>query len=250
MKTVCCKLVLFVLIVALGIATTGCASKQTEPENNENFQQGPVSKYSIEYYYNIEFNLVNGEYVSQEILQLLKGFAKPEYITPANPVVEVYTEIPEFENNAKGTDPISILLPDLDISKYRVCSWRDTKTGKVTSGRYRIIGGQTYGMMTDELVTYDVDGSQHITQYKTVNLGKYDELGLDESRLENLRIGFSEMISEKIGASIFYQYFYTTTSQTPFRIFTDTKGRIIIATTIALEQSAKTLKVDLYGVVI
>lgn len=249
MKTVYSKLLVFILTVSICIAAVGCASKQTLPEPSENTTQTPALKYSLEYYFNISFSLTNGDYVSQDILQLLKGFAKAEYITPATPAVEVYTEIPEIENNAKGTDPVSYLLPDLDLSKYRTCAWRDAETGVETSGWYRMIGGQTYGMMTDELVAYDVDASQNITQYKTVNLGKYDALGLDESRLESLRIEFSQTISEEIGAKMFYQYYYTTTSQTPFRIYTDANERIIIATTITLEQNAKPLQVDLFAVV-
>ena len=179
----------------------------------------------------------------------MNSFGKNELITPATPIVETYTEIPEFENNAKGTDPICILLPDLDISKYRICAWRDTETGLTTSGWYRIIGGPVEGMMTDELVRYDVDPSGSITQYETVNLGKYDALGIDESRLENLSNIFSNAIYKAIGTKLFYQFSYTTTSQTTFRVFTDSQDRVVITTTIKMEQEGKTVKADLYAVV-
>lgn len=231
------------------LAFCGCSIEPVQTEPVTTSPAAPALSYSLTYYYNIEYTKANGDYVSPEIQQLLNSLGKPERITPATAVTEVYTEIPEFENNAKGTDPVCILLPDLDISKYRICSWQDAKTRVTTSGWYRIIGGPTYGMMTDELVTYDVDSSGNITQYMTVNLGKYDDLGLDESKLESLRQTFGSAISEAIGSKQFYQYFYTTTSQTPFRVFTDTQGRLIIATAIELTQNGKLLVVDLFAVV-
>ena len=231
------------------LAFCGCSTEPVQTEPVTTSPAAPALSYSLTYYYNIEYTKANGDYVSPEIQQLLNGLGKPERITPATAVTEVYTDIPEFENNAKGTDPVCILLPDLDISKYRICSWQDAKTRVTTSGWYRIIGGLTYGMMTDELVTYDVDSSGNITQYMTVNLGKYDDLGLDESKLESLRQTFGSAISEAIGSKQFYQYFYTTTSQTPFRVFTDTQGRLIIATAIELTQNGKLLVVDLFAVV-
>lgn len=237
------------LMIVICVVIPGCVSMPAQTEPVESLPQEPALSYSLTYYYNIEYSRANGDYVSPEIRQLLNSFGTPGSITPATAVTEVYTEIPEFDNNAKGTDPVCMLLPDLDISKYRICSWRDAKTGVTTSGWYRIIGGSTYGMMTDELVTYDVDSSGNITQYKTVNLGKYDDLGLDETRLESLCNSFSDAISKKIGAKQFYQYYYTTTSQTTFRVFTDTQGRIIIATTIELGQNGRLLEVDLYAVV-
>lgn len=231
------------------LAFCGCSTEPVQTEPVTTSPTEPALSYSLTYYYNIEYTKANGDYVSPEIQQLLNSLGKPERITPATAVPKVYTDIPEFENNAKGTDPVCILLPDLDISKYRICSWQDAKTRVTTSGWYRIIGGPTYGMMTDELVTYDVDSSGNITQYMTVNLGKYDDLGLDESKLESLRQTFESAISEAIGSKQFYQYFYTTASQTPFRVFTDTQGRLIIATAIELTQDGKLLVVDLFAVV-
>ena len=238
------------LIIILCLITTGCASTPTQTDPVVSSTKEPTLSYSLTYYYNIDFNIVNGDYVSQDILQLLNDFGKPQDITHAAPAIETYTEIPEFENNAKGADPVCILLPDLDISKYRICSWWDAETGITTSGWYRIIGESTNGMMTDELITYDVDSEGNITKYTTVNLGKYDNLGLDEAKLRNLSDIFSSKISNEIGTKMFYQYSYTTTSQTTFRLFTDTQDRIIIATTIVLEQNGKPLKVNLYANVI
>lgn len=248
------RFVAILLGFVLCFTLAGCIAKpnQTKPTDtkpSETLPDKPALSYALTYYYNIDFNLVNGEYVSQEIQQLLNSFGKPQKFTPVAPTTKTYTEIPEFENNAKGTDPICILLPDLDISKYRICAWRDKNTGLTESGWYRIIGGPTYGMMTDELVSYEVDSSGNVTQYKTVNLGKYDDLGLDESKLEQLRITFAHTISSKIGAEQFYQYFYTTTSQTPFRIFTDDQGRLIMTASITLTQNDRPLEVDLYAVV-
>lgn len=249
MRKVLNRFVFVFLTAVLCIAITGCIAEPVQTEHGENASQEPALSYSLTYYYNIDYSMVNGDYVSQENQQLLSDFGKPEQFTPANSVTEVCTEIPEFENNAKGTDPICILLPDLDISKYRICSWRDTETGVTTSGWCRIIGGPVYGMMTDEFVSYEADSSGMITQYKTVNLGKYDDLGLDESKLESLGNRFADMISKEIGSQKFYQYTYTSTSQTTFRLFTDTQGRIIITTTIELEQNGRNLEIDLYAVV-
>lgn len=249
MRKVINRFVFSFLSVVLCVAITGCIAKPVQTEQDENSSQEPALSYSLTYYYNIEFSRKNGDYVSPEIRQALNSFGKPEKIIPATSETKIYTDIPEFENNAKGTDPICDLLPDLDISKYRISSWRDTETGETTSGWCRIIGGPTYGMMTDEYITYDVDPSGKIIQYKTVNLGKYDDLGLDGSKFENLGNSFTDMISKEIGSQMFYQYTYTSTSQTTFRVFTDTQGRIIITTTIELEQNGRLLDVDLYAVV-
>lgn len=249
MRKVHNRLVFLCLTTVLCVVITGCIAKPLPTEHSETPSQEPALSYSLTYYYNIYFTRASGDYVSQENLQLLNNFGKSENITPATPVTETHTNIPKFENNAKGTDPICILLPDLDISKYRICSWRDTETGVTTSGWCRIIGGPIHGMMTDEYITYDVDASGMITQYKTVNLGKYDDLGLDESKLENLGNNFADRISKEIGSKKFYQYTYTSTSQTTFRVFTDIQGRIIITTTIELEQNGKTLEIHLYAVV-
>lgn len=239
------KLITLALAVVLCVVIAGCVSEPTQTGDSGASSHEPELSYSLTYYYNI----TSYEYVSANTRQLLNSFGEVQSITPATAVVETYTEIPEFENNAKGTDPICILLPDLDISKYRICSLRDTKTNLTTSGWYRIIGGPIRGMMTDELVSYDVDSSGNITQYETVNLGKYDDLGLDESKFEDLSKAFENAISKAIGAKQFYQYSYTTTSQTTFRVFTDTQDRIIITTTIELDQDSRTLDVDLYAVV-
>lgn len=239
------KIFAFLFTVVLLFAMTGCDTEPIQTEPSETSSHLPVLSYSLSYYY-----CLNGNgYVSDTTRQLLNNFGKLEYITPATPVVETHTEIPEFDNNAKGTDPICILLPDLDISKYRICSLRDTETGIESSGWYRIIGGPLEGMMTDEFVSYDVDLSGNITRYKTVNLGKYDDLGLNESKLENLRKTFDHAIYKTIGSEQFYQYAYTTASQTTFRVFTDSQDRIVITTTISIEQEGKIVEADLYAVV-
>ena len=249
MKKAFHRLIVLLFSAVLCVITAGCIPAPVQTEPTDASSNEPALSYSLTYYYNIEYNMVNGDYVSEEIRQILESFGETGSFTPATPVTKTYTEIPEFENNAKGTDPICILLPDLDISKYRVCSWRDPKTRITDAGWYRIIGEPTAGMMTDEFVAYDVDSSGKITQYKTVNLGKYDRLGLDESRLENLSNTFSDRISSKIGAKQFYQYAYTTTSQTTYRVFTDSQDNLVIATAIELTQNGKLLTVDLYGVV-
>lgn len=249
MRKVLNRVVFLFFTAVLCVVIAGCISMPTQTEPVESSLQESALSYSLTYYYNIAYSIANGDYISPEIRQLLNNFGESENIIPATAVTEVYTDIPEFDNNAKGTDPICTLLPDLDISKYRICSWQDAETGITKSGWCRIIGGPTYGMMTDEYVAYDVDSSGAITQYKTVNLGKYDDLGLDETKLENLGNRFADAISKEIGAKQFYQYAYTSTSQTTFRVFTDTQGRIIITTTIELEQNGRVLEVDLYAVV-
>ena len=249
MRKVHNRLVFLCLTTVLCVVITGCIAKPLPTEHSETPSQEPALSYSLTYCYNIYYTRASGDYVSQENLQLLNNYGKSENITPATPVIKTHTNIPKFENNAKGTDPICILLPDLDISKYRICSWRDTETAETASGWCRIIGGPIHGMMTDEYITYDVDSSGMITQYKTVNLGKYDDLGLDESKLENLANNFADRISKEIGSKKFYQYTYTSTSQTTFRIFTDTQDRIIITTTIELEQDGRLLEIHLYAVV-
>lgn len=231
---------------ALVWAVSGCGS---QPVQTPPVTENPSLTYSLNYYHNIDFDRGNGDYVSEEIQQILDAFGASEYFIPAPAETQTYTDIPAFENNAKGTDPICILMPELDISKYRSCSQKDEITGSEISGWYRILGGPVNGMMTDEFITYDLDESGNVTQYQTVNLGKYDALGLDETTMENLGTTFSNAISEQIGSKTSYQYYFTTASQTAFRVFTDTQDRVIITTTVTLTQDRGLLNVDLYAVV-
>lgn len=246
MKKALYRVISCLMAATLAWTATGCVS---EPVPTAPATKAPDLTYSVAYYHNIDYTRENRDYVSDEIQQILSGFGESEYFIPAPADTQTHSEIPEFENNAKGTDPICLLLPELDISKYRVCSEKDAQTGEEISGWYRIIGSSDSAMMTDEFITYDLDASGNVTRYQTVNLGKYDALGLDETKLENLGSTFSNVISREIGSKATYQYYCQTASQTNFRVFTDTEGKVIITTTITLTQDGKPLNVDLYAAV-
>ena len=229
------------LLAAVFALLSGCSTGLEKSDGGGNAHQDGGASYSLSYGWCITGDV----YVSEETRQLLNKLGQTQYIVPATPVTEVYTEIPEFENNASGTDPVHILLPDLELSKYNVCAWRDTETGVTTSGWYRMVGG----MMTDELVKYEVGPSGNVTQYETVNLGKYDGLGVDESKFENWQSTFSSAITKALGVTEDWQYYVTTPTQTVFRVFTDSQERIVIITTVTIEQDNNLIKADLYAVI-
>lgn len=189
-------------------------------------------------------------------------FGKNEWIEPSAPVTEIYTEIPKPENNAKGVDPISIVLPNLDLSKYNgAYHWTDKETDLKVSAYYRVVGG----MLTDELVKVYIDSAGNINKYETVNLGKYDNLGLDEKQIAGVGSTLTSRAHRLLNTVVFESYApppchapadcIPASVHTPsnYILFTDDQGRVIVGARASLDLDSDirqvVKQVDLYAVI-
>ena len=236
----------FAMFVILFGLLPGCGISSTQIESNESTSTKGNYNYALTYHYCIKGDV----YVSQELRALFDAFGESAYIIPAEPVTETYTDIPKAENNAKGYDPYYYVMPELNLSVFgNTHSWKDHERGMTIYANYRMIGGRINGATTDELLKVYVDAQGNIVQYDTVNFGKYDALNLDESKFEGLCSMFDSAIYKAIGVKRFYQYAAVASSPTNFRVFTDTNGRVVITTTISLEQDGRVVEADLYAVV-
>jgi hypothetical protein len=232
--------------VALIVAIVVTAALSLQPANEPTPENAPGKSklhYTLTYSYFIE----GDPYLSPQTKEALEKWGKIEHITPAAAEVKTYTQIPAFENDAKGTHPAYVLFPELNGADYKYGSWMDKPTGMSVSGCYRMVGGMT----TDEKIKIYVDASGEIVKYETINLGKYDALGLDGAKLENLHSTFTNRVIDKMRAVI-SQHSSAVEEQTTYRIFTDSLGRIVITTNISIQQLeaySETLKVELYAIV-
>ena len=173
------------------------------------------------YYYN--FEAVNA--TADTIQEVLEKYGENKEITPA-PAQNVLTntEIPKAENNAKGPDPICIVFPDLDLSKY--------------DGPY---------IWTDEVVKVFVDSDGNILEYEAVNLGKYDSLSLDAEKMEYARIAFDDYINATL-RDIRQEQIAPTQHLGPsvYELFTNEQGQVVIYTTMVIKGTVTQVK--LYSV--
>ena len=234
----------FTIFAVILVLLSSCGVEPVKSEDNKSTTS--KTNYTLTYSYCIKGDV----YVSQETRQLFDSFGKSEYIIPATPTTETYTEIPKAENNAKGYDPYYYVMPELNLAIYgNTHSWKDYEAGMTIYANYRMVGGRISGAATDELLKVYVDSQGNIVQYDTVNFGKYDALNLDESKFEGLCSMFDSAIYKAIGTKQFYQYAAVASSPTIFRVFTDTNGRVVITTTISLEQDGRLIEADLYAVV-
>lgn len=190
-------------------------------------------------------------YVPGELQEQMDEFGKSQYILQADAVVSVYTEIPKPEHDAKGTAPISIVMPDLDLTKYSTpYMWRDEATDLEVHAYYRMIAG----VLTDELVKVYVDHSGNIVQYETVNLDKYDSLHIDEKQVESMRISLNGQVRSAVNDWILECYAPVAhPASSAYLLFTDTQGRIVLCTRAALNTDREIRQmvtdVDLYAIV-
>ena len=194
------------------------------------------------YYYNFEDYGQN----TDTLKPIAEKFGKNKAISPnANPEVLTYTEIPEVENNAKGPDPICIVLPDLDLAKYDgPYLWMDEATGLEVSAYYRVVAN----MLTDEMVKVFVDSAGNIIQYETVNLGKYDALNLDTEQIEYAQTAFRDMIHTTFQGVL--QEVCPPKQHhglSAYEVFTDDEGQLVITTRLVLKNTIVTM--DLYSVI-
>ncbi len=234
----------FAIFAVILVLLSSCGVEPVKTDDNKSTTA--KTNYTLTYSYCIKGDV----YVSQETRQLFDSFGKSEYIIPATPTTETYTEIPKAENNAKGYDPYYYVMPELNLAIYgNTHSWKDYEAGMTIYANYRMVGGRISGAATDELLKVYVDSQGNIVQYDTVNFGKYDALNLDESKFEGLCSMFDSAIYKAIGTKQFYQYAAVASSPTIFRVFTDTDGRVVITTTISLERDGRIIEADLYAVV-
>lgn len=236
----------FVIFAALLGLLPGCGIETPHIEGGKSTTAQVNYNYTLTYYYDIKGDV----YVSQETRQLFDSFGKSEYIIPATPTTETFTEIPKAENNAKGYDPCFFVMPELVLDVYGdTHSWKEHELGMTVYANYRMVGGRISGAATDELLKVYVDSQGNIVQYDTVNWGKYNALNLDEAKFEGLCSMFDTAIYKAIGTKQFYQYAAVASSPTIFRVFTDTNGRVVITTTISVERDGRFIEADLYAVV-
>lgn len=232
------------LLIAI-IVTVASGLRPAEKLSSEGTKDEPVD--SMNYTLSYGYFIVDDPYVSPKTRQVLKELGKLEYIAPSEPKVEVSTQIPERENDAKGTPYVYSLFPETNTSAYKISIWKDKGTGMSVSGCYRVIGEMT----TDELIKVYADTSGNIVKYETINFGKYDGLALDEEKIQDLYTEFSGEVRRKI-RSVTCCHSAMTEEQTNYRIFTDSLGRPVITTTVRIEQEeaySKTIEVELYAVI-
>lgn len=189
-------------------------------------------------------------YVPSDIQAQMDRFGKARIIRQAESVTQVYTDIPKPDNNAKGVEPISIVMPGLDLSKYSgAYLLENTGTDLSVSAYYRVIGD----VLTDELIKVYVDVSGEIVQYETVNLGKYDALDLDETQVESMRVALKGRIRECAKDAVFECFAYIPhDAPSAYLLFTDAEGRWILTTRAVLNTNGDMLQMvryaDLYAI--
>jgi len=225
-------LVAFLLVACSAVRENPAATADPAPaESGQPF----VTIASYGYYKDSEF-------LPNELQQSLDAFGDLMWLEPSLQT-ETYTQIPEPENNAKGVDPVFIVMPELDPGKYKgPYIWDDSQTGWQITAAYR----QVADMLTDELVKVYVDDNGNICQYETVNLGQYDELELSQRYLESARLQFEDAIRTHLG-SVTREFYNSKQQHAPsaYRLFTDAEGNLVLGTTAVLTEDAGS--VELYA---
>lgn len=242
-RSFCAVLALFLLFGMAGCGLTVNSYKDTGSSTD---RKGVYATYSYAY-----SCVGSGDlYVPSTLRERLEQFGKNQWIQQAEPTVQTYTEIPSPENDAKGTDPICILMPDLDLSKFDgPYLWKDAQTGLEASAYYRVVAG----IPTDELVRVYVDSSGAIYQYETVNWGKYDSLALDEQQIKGLQSALSSKTNILTGDAI-SEYFapFSHPASSWCMLFTDRQDRVILCTRGAVNTDSQmhqiVRQVDLFAI--
>ena len=108
------KRAILLLLLFLTLITAGCSIRKNVPQADTPQPQATKISKDLSYYYGF-----TGEVpLTTNAKKMLNEFGKPLSFWPEEPQTELFAEIPNVENNAKGIDPITIILPDLDQSKY------------------------------------------------------------------------------------------------------------------------------------
>lgn len=242
------KLLCGFLAILLFLSITGCGLTfednitGTYPANNKDV----YASYSYAYSFVGDADI----YIPNELRTKMGQFGDNKWIQQATPTTKMYTEIPEPENDVKGPDPICIVLPDLDLAKYDgPYIWKDNETGLEVSAYYRVVAG----ILTDELIKVYVDSSGTIIQYETVNLGKYEDLNIDEAQIEGLQSALSSRKSNLTGDAIL-EYYAPSSHESPTwcMLFTDTHNHVVLCTRGSLKVDSEirgiVREVDLYAI--
>lgn len=231
----------------LVLATAGCSIRENVQQTDPTQPQTVTISKNLSYYYGFDDEVP----LTKEAKQMLEDFGNPLSFWPAEPVTEIFTDIPEVENNATGADPITIVLPDLDLSKYSGPYFTDDyETGLEVSSYYRVVAD----LVTDECVKIYIDSSGKIVRYETQNLGKYDGLDLNETSLSDRTLRFEDAIRSTL-SSVTLDFFVREPIHAPsaYALFTDNKDRLVITTTTPLVAECllnqSYVWVDLYAVI-
>ena len=245
MLTIKYRALLTILILSLFL--TGCSIRRNIPLSSPNESQVITISKNPSYYFGFAVEVP----LTKNTAEILTDFGVPVSFWPADPQTELYSDIPKVDNNAKGIGPISVVLPDLDLSKYDGPYFRnDYETGLEVSVYYRVVAG----MVTDEYINIYIDSEGNIIQYETANLGKYDSLNLNEDVLTNRKLRFEDAIRESL-SSVTLDFFLRNALHVPsaYALFFNNEERLVITTTTALitectlNQSSAWL--DLYAVI-
>ena len=245
MKTTKCIAMLVALVLVF--FTAGCSIRENVPQADTDTPHTFTISKNLSYYYGFTDEVP----LTKDAKQLLEDFGEPLSFWPAEPVTETFTEIPEPENNAKGVDPITIVLPELDLAKYSGPYFTDDyETGLEVSSYYRVVAD----MVTDECVKIYINSDGQISHYETVNLGKYDAMDLSEEALADRILRFEDSIRNAL-SSVTLDFFVREPIHGPsaYGLFTDNKDRLVITTTTPLTAECtlnqSSVLVDLYCVI-
>lgn len=245
MKSIKHSALLAVLILVL--FTAGCSVRKNVPQSDTDAPQAVTISKNLSYYYGFSDEVP----LTQDATKMLEDFGAPLSFWPAESETELFADIPKAENNAKGIDPITIILPDLDLTKYDGPYFKnDYETGLEVSVYYRVVAN----MVTDECVKIYIDSDGNIVQYETVNLGKYDALNLNEDVLTDRSLRFKDAIHQAL-SSVTLDFFVRDAIHAPtaYALFSDNEGRLVITTTTPLitecTLNQSSIWVDLYAVI-
>jgi len=241
------KRTILLTLLFLLLITAGCSIRKNVPKaDTPQLQTTRISK-NLSYYY----GFIDEVPLTTNAKEMLNEFGKPLSFWPAEPQIELFTEIPKVENNAKGIDPITILLPDLDRSKYDGPYFKkDHETGLEVSVYYRMVAD----MVTDECIKIYIDAGGNIEYYETVNLGKFDELNLNEDVLTDRMLRFSDAIHNSL-SSVTLDFFVRNAihASSAYALFSNNDGQLVITTTTPLiadcALNKSNILVDLYAVI-
>lgn len=232
-------------VLILMLFTAGCSIRENVTQTDTPQPQAIIFSKDPSYYYGFTDEVP----LNEDARQKLDDFGAPLSFWPADPAIETFKEIPEIENNAKGIDPITIILPNLDHSKYSgPYLMTDYENNLEVSVYYRVVAD----IVTDECVKIYINADGKIEHYETVNLGKYDKMELNEEVLNNRIHRFNDAIHAAL-SSVTLDFIVRGVNHAPsaYAMFTDNEGRLVLKTTTALitecSLNQSSILVDLYA---
>ena len=241
------KRTILLMLLFLSLITAGCSIRKNVPQADAPQPQSTKISKDISYYY----GFIDEVPLTTNAKEMLNEFGKPLSFWPEEPQTELFTDIPNIENNAIGIDPFTIILPDLDRSKYDGPYFKnDYETGLEVSVYYRMVAE----MVTDECIKIYMDADGNIAHYETVNLGKYDELDLNEEVLTDRLLRFQDAIYNSLSA-VTLDFFVRDAvhASTAYALFSNNEGQLVITTTTPLiaecALNKSNILVDLYAVI-